>query len=72
MQKIRWDRVLAVTLIMLSPLIIKWLWKTIYIGPFENISVFGQLSRNPELKALLLLAIILVSVLLILKSMRKP
>jgi hypothetical protein len=70
--QIKWDRILAVLLIILSPLLLGWLEKNIQIGPFESIPILGKLSVYPELKSLLLLAIILASILLILKSLKKP
>jgi len=68
--KTRWDRILAVLLILVLPVIVDWLYKVVYIGPFHRVPVLGALQYHPEAKALLLLGIILIGVVLIIKALK--
>ncbi len=72
MYRVRWDRIVAVLVILLFPILLRWLSRHICVGPFKSMPVIGAISDNPELKALLLLAILLVSMLAIIKTVRRP
>ncbi len=69
--RIRWNRILAVILILFSPFIINWLRKSIHFPPFKVIPILGPLIDMPEAKALLLLAMLLFAAVAILRIIRK-
>jgi len=68
--ELRWDRIIAFVLLVLSPVIINWLSEAVYVGPFSEIPVIGTLDYYPEAKALLLLGILLTTFVLIIKLLR--
>ena len=68
--KARWERIVAVLLLLLLPVIVSWLYKVIYIGPFHRLPLFGMLEYHPEAKALTLLGILLIGIVLIIRVMK--
>jgi len=68
--QLRWDRILAIMLILLAPVIISWLKDILYIGPFKRVPVIGALEYYPEARALLLLGVLLIGIVLLVKVFR--
>lgn len=69
--QIRWDRVLAVLAILSFPLVYSWLKRHIEIGRFNDYPLFAPIAANTEIRALVLLAVILSGVILLLKALRR-
>jgi len=68
--RLRWDRILALLLMLISPVIINWLYKSLYIGPFHKVTGIGRLDVYPEAKALALLGVLLIGIILVFKTLR--
>jgi heme A synthase len=71
MLRIKWDRLLAAVIILLSPLIYAWLHRRMAIGSFGSLPVLGVACQNPEVKALMLLAILLLAAVCITRVLLK-
>lgn len=69
MYQIRWDRLLGVLAILVFPLAYSYLSRHVEIGKFSD-SLFAPFVNNPEIKGLVLLAVILLGVVLLLKALR--
>ncbi|RKX21212.1 MAG: hypothetical protein DRP35_04825 [Candidatus Zixiibacteriota bacterium] len=71
MYNIRWDRVLVFASIILLPVIYRWLTNNLYIGSFYQFPILGAACSNPELKALILFGLLLLSLILIIKTLKE-
>lgn len=58
--QVRWDRILAVLLILLLPVVLPWLANNVRVGDFSQVPFLGALCEDREMKALLLLGVVLV------------
>lgn len=68
--RLRWDRILALIMVLIAPVLINWLYDNLYIGPFYRVTGIGRLEYYLEAKALALLGILLVGVVLVFKVLR--
>ena len=71
MYTIRWDRVLAFITIIMLPVIYRWLSNNLHIGSFYQFPILGTACSNYEVKALILLGILLISIVLIIKTLKE-
>jgi len=67
MYRVRFDRILAIVGLLLLPIVLRWLGNNLNIGGFYNVPILGSACHNPEIKALVLLGILLIGLVLILK-----
>jgi len=70
MYRIRWNNVLIFITIILLPVIYGWLKSNLYIGSFYHVPVLGIACSNTEIKALILLGLLLISFVLIIKTLK--
>ena len=71
MYRVRWDRVLSAVGLLLLPLAVRWLGANTYIGSFYQFPLLGPVAcHNPEVKSLILLMLVLISVVMIVKTLR--
>lgn len=71
MVQIKWSRILALALLLISPLVYGYLKRHISLGDFCSLPIVGVAAFNPELKGLMLLGIILISIVLVIKTVRR-
>lgn len=70
MNRVRWDRVLAVSAILSFPLVYSWLKRHLEVGRFNGYRLFAPIAANAEARELVLLAVILLGTVLLLKALR--
>ena len=58
--QVRWDRIIAVLLILLLPVVLPWLANNMQVGDFSQVPILGAMCEDREMKALLLLGVVLV------------
>ena len=71
MYQIRWDRVLAVVILLALPLLWHWLKSNVALGSFCEVPILGALALDPSTKGLLLLAVILLAAIAVFKTLMK-
>ena len=70
MYRIRWDRILVFLTLLSMPLVLHWLRSNVNAGDFGAVPVLGEAcSTDPELKSLILLAILLAAVYFFIKTL---
>jgi hypothetical protein len=69
MNRVKWDRVIAVLLLLFAPFIIRFLRRTFNFGNLSDLPLGAEIAYS-EVKGLILLRIILVSVLFVIKIMK--
>lgn len=71
MYRVRWDRILVFLAIILLPVIYRWLSNNLHIGGFYQVPILGAACSNYEVKALILLGLLLISLVLIIKIIKE-
>ena len=70
MYRIRWDRILVFLTLLSMPLVLHWLRSNVNAGDFGAVPVLGEAcATDPELKSLILLAILLAAVYFFIKTL---
>lgn len=68
--RFRWNRILTVIGLILSPFILHWLTTNIDLGDFRSLPIIRSCSNVYETKCLIVLCLVLLSVVLMVKLMR--
>ena len=71
MYQIRWDRVMAVVILLALPLLWHWLRSNVALGSFCEVPILGALALDPSTKGLLLLSVILLAAIAVFKTLMK-
>ena len=71
MNRIRWDRVMAVVILLALPLLWHWLRSNVALGSFCEVPILGALALDPSTKGLLLLSVVLLAAIAVFKTLMK-
>ncbi len=70
MYRIRWDHILVFLVLISLPWVMRFFRSNVAIGAFSDVPVLGEIcATDPELKSLILLAILLAAVYLFVKTL---
>jgi len=67
---LRWDRILAVVGLVLSPFILRWFADNINFGSFNSLPIIRSCSNVWEVKSLVLLCLVMLGIVLAVKLIR--
>jgi len=70
MYRVRWDRILVFVILLSIPLGLHWLGDNVQVGDFGTVQIIGEAcATNQDIKCLLLLAVLLASVYLFIRTL---